>query len=219
MNSKLKELDSKLNQLLQERFPNVVEVFNLGVDVGRELQLNNIADYQLPSLTAKEEASRKWQELLELNERIENLLKKLIVFCIDAYIKEHNGGYFEIEKRGSGYSDCDRWSEEIAKLFGVSYSHADMETYGGEFEMELSTAGWLNELNEKYNLPTTFNATFSNDSGEEYAYIGNKERAESGIWSVSTMNNYVFTNMTIEKIEQYVQELEQQVIFLSLKYD
>jgi hypothetical protein len=219
MTDKLNEFNSQLKALLDERFPNALEVFKLGVEVGRELQLNNINNYTMSAFVEREAENKKWQELVSLNRRIETLLKKLIVLCIGAYIKEHNGGSFEVEKRGFGYSECDKWSEEVANLFGVAYSHADMETYGGEFEMELNATSWLSELNEKYNLPNIFKATLSNSSGEEYEYIGCKEDAESGIWSISTMNAHAFSKMSIQQIEQYISELDKQVMFLSLKYD
>jgi len=221
MSDKLKGFNLQLKTFLDESSPDTAEVFNLGVEVGRELQLNNITNYTMSAIIDREEGNKKWLELVALNKRIETALKKLIIFCFDSNAKEQIYGRFEVRRHGNGYGygDCDKWSDEIAERFGVSYSHADMETYGGEFEMVFNAVSWLSEINKKYNLPTTFRATLSNNSGEEHEYVGNKEDAESKIWNVSTMNLEAFTKMTSEKIEQYISELEKQVVFFVLKYD
>ena len=221
MSDKLKGFNLQLKTFLDENSPDTAEVFNLGVEVGRELQLNNITNYTMSAIIDREEGNKKWLELVALNKRIETALKKLIVLCFDSYTKEEIDGRFEVRRHGNGYGygDCDKWSDEIAERFGVSYSHADKETYGGEFEMVFNSVSWLSEINKKYHLPTTFRSTLSNNSGEECEYIGSKEDAKEKIGSVSTLNLEAFTKMTSEKIEQYISELEKQVVFFVLKYD
>ena len=220
MSDKLKGLESELENLIDRsygRFEVIEKAFNLGMQIANELTNLKITEYKINCLEDKRSEENKKERFNEAMERINKFLLKLVRGAVKEKINER--GNWSVEKHDyMRRNSLDSFSNEIVEKFNVQINNVDMESYGGDFELEFSVEGELKELFERNNIPKRFKASMGNSSGEEYDALYYEEDAEQ-IYSCYAEGLHRFTNKEIAEVDKFYDEVTKLFMFKILADD
>lgn len=213
MTIKLDEINARLTDLLKKGWTlNNEELFNLGVDCGKELANNNIEQFRAPIWAELEQSNTKDLEIRKIVERIEDFIATLVKLSVSEYMEE--GRTWSIAK-GRGY-DLDKFSDEIVGKYNVQVESCDMESYGGEFLVTFNVEGELAKLFDKHNIYKQFIVRIYNDNGEEHQTLYNVKEVDSYIDDVrSNVRNS--NEWKLEQYEEFLLEISKPYLFLITK--
>ena len=213
MNEKLDEIDKKLaEQLTQGWNLNRENLFNLGVELGRELSAHNLATYRSPIWEKRDKESKHDLGIRNAVDKIEDFIATLVKLSVTEKIEET--GSWSIAK-GGGYG-LEQFSDETVEKYNVQVVHCDMESYGGEFTVTFSVEGELAKLFKHHNVYDQFTVRIYNDCGEEHQAIYNIEEVDSYIDSV-TAHVRNSNNWELGKYEDFLLEISKPYLFLITK--
>lgn len=216
MISKIDEINKKLENILSVSSWQLdrEDLFNLGVELGRELEKLKINEYVSPvweSINNKNEHDEKVRRACE---KIEDFIATLVKQSVKRHIEET--GSWSISKDG-GYR-LEKFDDEIVKQYNIQVLNCSMETYGGEFTVSFSVEGELLKLFEKFNIYEQFTVRIYNDTGEE----------DQTVYDVSDVNEYIDSvslvirernEWALERFDECLNEISKPYLFLLIKGD
>lgn len=213
MGNKLSEINEKLAELLKMgRALSNEELFNLGVECGKELATSNIQAYRAPIWVELEQGNARELEIRKAVERIEDFIARLVKLSVTEHMQD--SGTWSIAK-GGGYG-LDKFSKEIVDKFNVQVTGCDMESYGGEFLVTFSVEGELGNLFDKHNIYKEFTVRIYNDNGEEEQTLYDIKRVDDYIDCVrSCVRNS--NDWELEKYEDFLLQISKPYLFLITK--
>ena len=216
MNEKIQAIESKLVAMHSNAFriSDKEEVFNLGVQLGLEMQRVGALDYKCQFWERKTIEAQKNEVIRQKVERINDFLFKLVKLAIQSHIE--STGDWSVAKRNSGYGSSDAFDEATVGKFNIQLSHADMESYGGEIEATFSMEGELLEIFERNNIYPFIVVGVANDTGEEERTIYRIEQIEGAL---DYCNSYVKNSneWEAERYEEFLSEISKPFTFLMLQ--
>lgn len=208
MTNNLDEFDKKLAELLTHTWNlDKEDLFNLGVEVGRELAMHNIATYRSPIWAKLESENKQVLEIYNAAEKIENFIATLVKLSVTEHINET--GSWSIAKRGG----FDKFSDEIVEKYNVQVLHCDMESHGGDFTVTFSIENELAKLFDKHNIYNEFTVNISNYSGDEHQTIYDAKEVDSYIDSVSARVRNI-NGWKLGNYEEFLNEISKPFVFL-----
>ena len=213
MSNKLSEINDKLAELLKKGWAlSNEDLFNLGVEFGKELAKNNIETYRAPVWSELEQSNTKELEIRKAVERIEDFIATLVKLSVTAHMQD--GATWSIAK-GGGYG-LDKFSDEIVEKYNVQVSGCDMESYGGEFLVTFNVEGELADLFDKHNIYKEFTVRIYNDNGEEEQTLYDIKKVDGYIDDV---RSYVRNSneWELEKYIDFLHEISKPYLFLITK--
>ncbi len=216
MIAKIDEINKKLENILSVSSWQLdrEDLFNLGVELGRELEKLKINEYVSPvweSINNKNEHDEKVRRACE---KIENFIATLVKQSVKRHIEET--GSWSISKDG-GYR-LEKFDDEIVKQYNIQVLNCSMETYGGEFTVSFSVEGEMLKLFEKFNIYEQFTVRIYNDTGEE----------DQTVYDVSDVNEYIDSvslvirernEWALERFDECLNEISKPYLFLLIKGD
>lgn len=212
MSAKLKELEDKLKELVGDNFPNSFEqAFYIGVDIGRELEKSGIENYVNNTIQEKKLAKDKREIEFKKIQRAESFLLKLVKEAVKEHVAEY--GNWHVEKRNYHHSLTPGvFKESIVEKFNVQYIDADMDNYGGDFELSFIVTGELERIFDSYGVSNKFTVHLNNSSGEEeeYVYGGDDIDALYGCRTFGLHNK----EWTEEKHDEFYEAITKPFLFL-----
>jgi len=213
MSTKLNEINDKLaEQLTQGWSLNREDLFNLGVELGRELAAHNLVTYRSPIWEKREKENKQDLEIRNAVDKIEDFIATLVKLSVTEKIEET--GSWSIAK-GGGYT-LEKFSDEIVKKYNVQVLRCDMESYGGEFTVTFSVEGELAKLFKKHNVYDQFTVRIYNDCGEDHQAIYNVKEVDNYIDSV-TAHIRDGNGWELGKCEDFLLEISKPYLFLITK--
>lgn len=200
---KLTSLEQQLEKLF-EGYGRVdyEDVFNLGIQFGRELERLGINEYKAQHWINSERELELHQQLQEKVKKIEEFMAQLVRWSVKELIQEQ--GSWTITKRHYGFGEIDQFSDEIIKKFQIKILKVNMETYGGDFEITYQVVGELEENFKKYKIYNQFTSLVYNETGEE----------EQTIYDVKDVDKYI-DRLTVHVRNSNDWELDQYDVFLN----
>ncbi|CAB4719217.1 unannotated protein [freshwater metagenome] len=209
MPDKLKSIEAELVKVLEEYGPNVEEIFNLGVKIGRELQAKNLPDYRLETFVKKEEIENLRESIRNKKREIADLILNQVHAAIKEIIDE--GDSWDVGV-GSYYRNDGKFSDEIVKKYFVQFESIQQPQTNGSFETYFRVKGKLEETFNKFEYGTTIEITLDNDSGEDNTSISS-ERDIQNLYSPSLMIGVEQTLEGLEKLKQFKEAIVKNLMF------
>jgi hypothetical protein len=214
MNTKLNELEAKLQKLYDDRdFHDSRALFNIGVQFGCLLQQQNIQNYEYGFWKKLDEMNNKEKLIREAVKAIDKFLLKLVQNSIKDYINKN--GSWSIAK-GNWSSEYDEFDAGTRRKYCVQITRVDMTQYGGDFECTFKVVGRLSKLFKKHNIYEQFDVSISNETGDEHASIYSEERVPS---TVSHLHCHVknSNNWELEQYRDFLHLISKEFLFDFIK--
>jgi hypothetical protein len=214
MSDELKEIEKKLEELIDKsygRFENIEKAFNLGIQSANLLNKLEITDYKFKCLEDKRNEENKKEKFNEAIDKINKFLLKIIQRSAKETIRERgNWGIEKMDYMRSTY--VEKFSEETASKFNIQFVRADMQSYGGDFDLYFEILGELKELLQKYDIQGELKATLDNNDGEESTTLYEEEDVRY-IRSVYLGTLQRLRDKEIEEIEEINNEIQKLYTF------
>lgn len=213
MENKFDEINEKLHEMLNKGWAlDKEEFFNLGVELGRQLNELKIDSFRLKAWSDIERENTAEVEIRKAVDKIENFLAMLVRLSIAEHIEET--GSWAIAK-GGGYG-LEQFSDDIVKKYNVQVLSCDMESYGGEFIVDFEVTDELEKLFTKHNIYTKFDTRIYNDSGEEEQTLYDAKRLSEYIHGINAhIRNS--NEWELEKYEEFLHEISKPYLFIITK--
>jgi hypothetical protein len=214
MANKIDEINIRLAAILNDGWAlNKEQLFNLGVELGRELNSQNIDKFRLKVWSDIEKENLHEKEIRDAVKKIKDFIALLLRLSILEHIEEI--GSWSIEK-GGGYG-LSLFSDEIVKKYNIQVLSCDMESYGGEFIVNFKVTDELEKIFKKNNIYTKFDARIYNDDGEEEQTLYDVKRLSDYIYGINAhiRNN---NDWKLEKYNEFLQEISKPFLFLIIKH-
>ena len=214
MSDELKEIEKKLEELIDKsygRFENIEKAFNLGIQSANVLNKLEITDYNFKCLEDKRNEENKKEKFNEAIDKINKFLQKIIQISAKETIRERgNWGIEKMDYMRSAY--VEKFSEETASKFNIQFVRADMQSYGGDFDLYFEILGELKELLQKYDIQGELKATLDNNDGEESTTLYDEEDVRY-IRSVYLGTLQRLRDKEIEEIEEINNQIQKLYTF------
>lgn len=211
MTNKIDEIAKRVKEYCDYRHRYDEELFNLGVELGMELQRNNIQSYRPPVFIEFEDKNNAYELLsIEFN-RIENVIEFLIHTAINKHIDEN--GEFEFSK---GFT-CRKFDSEIVDKFCVQLTQVTQQEYGGHFEAEFELSGDVLNLLKQYGIGKYVRCDVENTSGDEHETIYRTENISHIVFGIGLHINRHSGNWDVDKLRELAEKLEKKQTWLSLQ--
>lgn len=164
MNERIEELNRLVDEHVGANKRADEKLFQLGVELGRELQKLGIEKYRLPFFETQSQSvnaeKAKRDYIKQLNEKISNQVRK----AVHAHIEEYGALTFDASYRRS---DQEKLDDAIGARFGIKHTRTSQTQVGGDFEVYFTFVGKLAELFTNNNVSPQFEVTLYNSSGED----------------------------------------------------
>jgi len=212
MNKNIEEISNRVKSYCENIQRYDEEMFNLGIELGRQLNEQKIDDFRLKIWSDIENDNSKEVEIRNAVDKVENFLAMLVRFSIAEHIEET--GSWSIAKDG-GYR-LEKFSDEIVNKYNVQVLSCDMESYGGEFIVDFEVTDDLKKKFTEHKIYTMFNTRIYNENGEEEQTLHDVKRVDKYIHSVNAhIRNS--NNWELEKYEEFLDEISKSYLFLITK--
>ena len=209
-----KDIDAKVRQLTEDRKYKLEDIFNLGVQLGRHLEKEQIADVRLSYFAEFDEKTQLRSEFGQLHKSVCDWLERLVRMSIKEQISE------------SKFRD---WSIGFNRLYGnngefdasivdkrcvqfKSVRRGEGEHFIAFFEVQ----GKLKNLFDKHNQPTEFEIIVDNDDGDDYVSISKEEQIDS-LYGCMISYNCELNREGIDSYSKFVNELEKSLLLILLQ--
>jgi len=185
-------------------------LFNLGVELGRELQKLQIEEYVLPVWESLNNKKKHEEKVRVACEKIEELITILVRQSVKNHI-EMNGNW-SISKDGQ----LEEFDKEIVDQYNIQILDCSMHTYGGDFRVSFNVVGKLQKLFEKFDIVERFTVSVNNKDGEEEQSFHDTSRIDRDIRGVSLVIRQK-NEWPLEKFDECLNEIQKTYLFAFIK--
>lgn len=211
MTNKIDEIANRVKFYCDNKHSYDEDLFNLGVELGRELERNNVQSYR-PTVFIDFENKNNAYELLSIEfNRIESVIEFLIHTAIKKHMDIH--GDFEFSK---GFT-CTKLDSEIVDKFCVQLTQVTQQEYGGHFEAEFELSGDVLNLLKQYGIGKYVRCDVENTSGDEYETIYDTADISHIVFGIGLHINRHSGNWDLGSLKELAEKLEQKQLWLSLQ--
>lgn len=190
------------------------KLFNLGVELGRLLEKDNIAEYRLPFFVEQENAENIAQEKGKLIRQAEKRLLDLVKKAYKAELDE--SGAITIDAGYNGRKES-HLSDDIVNQFLVKHTHTEQYQSGQDFTLTFLLQGKLQEIFQRHSVSPQFEITVSNNSGEEDETLYDADDIDHQLYRLNIKQHAQTTRLSVEQLKAFVDDLEKNLLFLLIK--
>lgn len=190
------------------------KLFNLGVELGRMLEKNNIAEYRLPFFVEQEDAKSLAQIKQALIEKAEKLLLDIVKSAYKAELDL--SGAITIDASYYG-SRNEHLSEDVVNNFFVKHTNTEQYQSGQDFTLTFLLQGKLQEIFKRHSVSPQFEITVSNNSGEEDETLYDADDIDHQLYRININQHAHTTTLSVEQLKAFVDDLEKNLLFLIIK--
>jgi hypothetical protein len=209
-----KDIDKKLRQLTEDKKYKQEDIFNLGVQLGRHLEKERIADIRLSYFTEFDELTQLKRDFGKLHQNVCGWLEQLVRMSIKDQISESKFRDWSIGFNRL-YGNNGEFDASIVKKRYVQFKsvrRGEGEHFIAFFEVKEK----LKNLFEKHNQPTEFEIIVDNDDGDDYVSISKEEQIDS-LYGCMISYNCELDREGVESYSKFVNELEKSLLLVLLQ--
>ena len=195
--SKLSELEKELAELFKSSL-NAEKLFYLGIQIGRELERDSIAEYVSLYFEDRKNSSALQSEKQKIVVNINSLFLSVIRGAVTEEINKNYGWY--VSKRDLLGRDVDGFDKEIVKKYHINYCYAEKQDYSDEYDLYFNAVGKLKEVFEVYDLAVKLECRFSNDKGKELIIVS--KCSDINLDTASTNLDSIYSDWELYKLEE-----------------
>jgi hypothetical protein len=214
MSDKLKRHNDAVNQYAQKHRTLDEKLFNLGVELGRQLEKDNITDYRLPFFIEQENTENIAQTKATLIHKAEKLLLGVVKKAYKAQMDV--SGAITIDASYSGRNDT-HLSEDIVNRFFVKHTHTEQYHSGQDFTLTFLLQGNLLDIFQRHSVSPQVEITVSNNGGEEDETLYDAEDIDHQFFRINIKQHAQTTRLSVEELTAFVEDLEKNLMFLLIK--
>ena len=196
--SKLSELEKELAELFKSSL-DAEKLFYLGIQIGRELERDSIAEYVSQYFEDRKNSSALQSEKQKIVVNINSLFLSVIRGAVTEEINKNYGWY--VSKRDLLGRDVEGFDEEIVKKYHINYRYAEKKDYSDEYNLYFHTVGKLKEVFGEYDLALQLECRFSNDKGKELIIVS--KCTDINVHTASTNLDLIFADWELYKLEEF----------------
>jgi len=196
--SKLSEFEKELAELFKSSL-DAEKLFYLGIQIGRELERDSIAEYVSLYFEDRKNSSALQLEKQEVVANINSLFLSVIRGAVTEEINKNYGWY--VSKRDLLGRDIDGFDEEIVKEYHINYCYAEKQDDSDEYHLYFNAVGKLKEVFKEYDLAVKLECRFSNDKGKELIIVS--KCSDINVYTVSANLDSIYADWELYKLEEF----------------
>jgi hypothetical protein len=208
--SKLSELEEEVAELFKSSL-DAEKLFYLGIQVGRKLERDSIAEYALQYFEDRKNSSALQSEKQKVVANIHALFLSVISGAVREEINK-NYGWF-VSKRDLLGRDVDDFDEEIVRQYLINYCYAEKQDDFDEYTLHFLAVGKLKEVFEEYDLALQLECRFSNDKGKELIIVS--KCSDINVHSASTSLDSIYSDWEHYKLEEFYNAISKLYLFVN----
>jgi hypothetical protein len=196
--SKLSELEKELAELFKSSL-DAEKLLYLGIQIGRELERDSIAEYVSQYFEDRKNSSALQLEKQKIVVNINSLFLSVIRGAVTEEINKNYGWY--VSKRDLLGRDVEGFDEEIVKKYHINYRYAEKKDYSDEYNLYFHAVGKLKEVFEEYDLAVQLECRFSNDKGKELIIVS--KSTDINVHTAFTNLNSIYSDWELYQLEGF----------------
>ena len=196
--SKLSELEEEVAELFKSSL-DAEKLFYLGIQIGRELERDSIAEYVSLYFEDRKNSSALQSEKQKIVVNINSLFLSVIRGAVTEEINKNYGWY--VSKRDLLGRDVEGFDEEIVKKYHINYCYAEKQDDSDEYNLYFHAVGKLKEVFEEYDLAVQLECRFSNDKGKELIIVS--KCSDINVNKASTNLDLIFADWELYQLEEF----------------
>ena len=196
--SKLSELEKELAELFNSSL-DAEKLLYLGIQIGRELERDSIAEYVSQYFEDRKNSSALQSEKQKIVVNINSLFLSVIRGAVTEEINKNYGWY--VSKRDLLGRDVEGFDEEIVKKYHINYRYAEKKDYSDEYNLYFHAVGKLKEVFEEYDLAVQLECRFSNDKGKELIIVS--KSTDINVHTAFTNLNSIYSDWELYQLEGF----------------
>ena len=196
--SKLSELEKELAELFKSSL-DAEKLFYLGIQIGRELERDSVAEYVSQYFEDRKNSSALQSEKQKIVVNINSLFLSVIRGAVTEEINKNYGWY--VSKRDLLGRDVEGFDEEIVKKYHINYCYAEKQDDSDEYNLYFHAVGKLKEVFEEYDLAVQLECRFSNDKGKELIIVS--KCSDINVNKASTNLDLIFADWELYQLEEF----------------
>ena len=196
--SELIELEKELAELFKSSL-DAEKLFYLGIQIGRELERDSIAEYVSQYFEDRKNFSSLQSEKQKGVANINSLFLSVIRGAVTEEINKNYGWY--VSKRDLLGRDVEGFDEEIVKKYHINYRYAEKKDYSDEYNLYFHAVGKLKEVFEEYDLAVQLECRFSNDKGKELIIVS--KSTDINVHTAFTNLNSIYSDWELYQLEGF----------------
>ena len=197
MKNNLTKIEEELKLHYKKFGTDLEAIFNVGVKIGRELEINKLPDYRLDFFKNLEDLSNIQEKIRTTKRDVADLILKQIHNAIKEIISDGSSWTVGV---GSYYRNDGKFSEDIVNKYCVKFLSAEQPQTHGHFDTYFEITGRLANTFEKYEYNNRIEVTLDNESGEDNVSIYD----ESDIDNLYSPNLNFYTDETQEELDKLI---------------
>lgn len=209
MNKQIKALDKEIDLYCKQNNRYDEIMFNLGVQMGRLLEKNNISSYRPNAFIEFEKENEAYDRKAEQIRRADKAIGFLIRNAIAQHVDKHGEFIFDAAYHNEKIDD------EFVEKFYIQHEHTTQVNDGDTFEAAFSINGDVADILSKYNVPLTARADVDNTTGDDREAIYDASDIDK-IFGVSLRINGHYTDLDEAKLTELADDLEKITAWLTL---
>ena len=206
--------DARIRELIEGGGYKIEDVFNLGVELGRCLEKENLSDLRLSYFAEAEEKSDLRKNFGQLHRKVCDWLERLVKASIKDQINQNKFGEWSIGFNRL-YGNNGEFDPSVVKKRYVQFStvrRGEGEHFIAYFELQ----GKIRDLFEKHNQPTNFEIIVDNDDGEDYVSISKEGQIDS-LYGCMISYNCDLSKESVDDYAKFVNDLEKSLLLMLLE--
>jgi hypothetical protein len=168
MNKRLEELNKLLSEYVGKNKRADERLFQIGVELGRELQRLEIENYRLPFFENQSQSVNAEKAKRGYIDKLNVKALSQVAKAVRAHIQEYGALTFNASYHRS---DDEKLDDDIGLRHGIKHTRTSQSQVGGDIELYFSFVGKLAEHFTKNNVSPQFEVTLYNSSGEDYETV------------------------------------------------
>ena len=213
MNEKFTHIENMLQDYAKHNRSVDEDLFNIGVALGRLLEIEKIETYRSPFFVERDAKAAVQKNNYKLAKEASQIILKLVK---SAYTEQYNeGGTVDFSDNRQHRSDS-KLEDEIAKRYCIQHVSTEQNTIGGDLELTFRVLGDLATIHKRNNVPLFVRFDLVNDSGEDTVTLYDEESIQKAFALRGHCFSFTQNNADLS-VENFLKELEQFRLMRHLK--
>lgn len=190
-------------------------LFNIGIELGRLLQSNNIKEHRLQVFTDFDGSQSAFAKIERQVKTINNIIGSFVINAIAEQVD--NFGAFTFDHSESKYK-CEKLDDSISDKFFVQILSTSQREHGGCFQVEVELNGQIADILKKYGIPAQASFEVDNSTGDEHETFYDSDDVTK-IFYLNTPLNAKYTKLKESQLIELSNSLKEIQLFLLLSLE